>query len=434
MATATQSQYAVPDDIARAIILPESYAHPLEEEVIPAGEWLRSNLPIGRAKVDGYDEAWLLSKHADIQTVAKDNVVFHNGDENPLFYSQADDEHARQLTGGSIRTLDSFSYMDPPEHTRYRPAIQNYFQPRLIREKYEAKFTDLAKQLVDRLMDFDGECDFVQDFAALYPTQVTMAVIGVPPKDHEHMLHLTKEFFGGADPTMQREEFKGLPDAQSRQWAATVQDFYGFFQQVREARMENPQDDLISIINDMEAEGEPWPQHIMNGFLATVAPAGIDTTVGAIAGSVIAFSRFPDQWDLVKSDPKVIPTLVDECIRWVTPTKNFMRNAARDTELNGIPIKAGDRLCMMLFSGNRDEDVFERPHDFDATRRPNPHLSFSHGPHVCLGQHIAKTEMRILFNELLPRVKSIELAGEPEREQSNLVSNWRTMPVRFTKA
>jgi cytochrome P450 len=434
MAITQQTQLDVPPDIARAIIVPESYGHPLEEEVIPAGEWLREHLPIGRAKVDGYDAAWLVSKHADIQQIAKDNELFHNGDANPLFNSQADDAFARELTGGSTRTLDSFSYMDPPEHTSYRGALGDYFQPKVIRQKYEARFTELAKQLVDELMDFDGECDFVQDFAAHYPTRVTMAVLGVPPEDHAQMLKLTAEFFGGHDPAMQREEFKGLPDAQSRQWAATVQEFYGFFQQMREERRDAPQEDLISFVNTLVANGEPWPEHIQNGFLATVAPAGIDTTKSAIAGAIIAFTRFPDQWDLVKSDEKTIPGLVDEALRWTTPTKNFMRNATRDTELNGIEINAGDRMCLMLFSGNRDADVFARPHDFDVTRRPNPHLSFSHGPHVCLGQHIAKAEMRILFSELLPRLKSIEVVGEPEREQSNLVSNWRTLPVRFTKA
>jgi cytochrome P450 len=233
---------------------------------------------------------------------------------------------------------------------------------------------------------------------------------------------------------MQRAEFRGLPDAQSRQWAATVQEFYGFFQQLRELRRAHPTDDLTTFVDSLETDGKPWPQKIMNGFLATVAPAGIDTTAAAITGAIIAFTRFPDQFELVKRDPSLIPGLVDESIRWTTPTKNFMRNATQDTELRGIPIQAMDRTCMMLFSGNRDEDVFPAPDDFDVTRRPNRHLSFSHGPHVCLGQHIARTEMRILFTELLPRLKSIELAGEPEREKSNLVSNWRSLPVRFTKA
>jgi cytochrome P450 len=434
VATTVNETALVPDDIARAVILPESYGRPLEEVVIPAGEWLRRNMPIGRAHVEGYDPVWLLSKHADIQTVATDNELFHNGDVNPLFHSQADDAFARSVTGGTTRTLDSFSYMDPPEHTGYRPSLGDYFQPAVIRRKYEALFRQLAKELVEEFMQFDGECDFVQDFAAHYPTRVTMAVLGVPREDHGKMLQLTAEFFGGADPETQRDEFRGLPDAASRQWAATVQEFYGFFQQLRDERRQNPQDDLTTFVNTLEVDGEPWPEHIRNGFLATVAPAGIDTTKSAIAGAIVAFTRWPDQLALVKSNPKLIPTLVEESIRWTTPTKNFMRNATRDTELRGIPIKKMDRLCMMLFSGNRDEEVFESPNEFDATRRPNRHLAFSYGPHVCLGQHIAKTEMRILFEELLPKLKSIEVTGELEREQSNLVSNWRTMPVRFTKA
>lgn len=430
--TDVSTDLTVPDEIARAIILPESYAD-LEGTVIPAGQWLRENLPIGRAKVSGYDPVWLLSKYDDIQRVSKDNVLYHNGDFNPLFNNQADDAFARKLNGGSLRTLDSFSYMDPPEHTGYRNAVNDAFQPKGIRDKYEERFADLAREMVDELMALDGECDFVQDFAAHYPTRITMAVLGVPREDHARMLNLTKEFFGGADPAMQRQEFKGLDDAQARQWAATTHDFYGFFEELRAQRRAQPQDDLTTFINGLHANGEPWPSHIMNGFLATVAPAGIDTTAGAITGAIIAFTRFPEQFQLVKDDPSLIPGLVDEAIRWTTPTKNFMRSATRDTELNGIPIRAEDRMCMMLFSGNRDADQFPEPHKFDVRRRPNRHLAFSNGPHVCLGQHIARLEMRLLFSELLPRLKSIEIVGEPERELSNLVSNWRRLPVRFTK-
>jgi alpha-terpineol hydroxylase len=433
MATVTQIP-TVPDDIARAVILPESYGRPLEEAVIPAGEWLRNNMPVGLAHVEGYDPVWLVSKHADIQSVSSDNDLFHNGDVNPLLHNQADDEFARSITGGTTRTLDSFSYMDPPEHTSYRSSLGDFFQPAIIRTKYEERFRTLAEEIVEEFMDFDSACDFVQDFAAHYPTRVTMAILGVPKENHAKMLQLTSEFFGGGDPDMQREEFRGLPDAAARQWAATVQEFYGFFQQLRDDRRRHPQDDLSSFVNTLEADGKPWPDHIRNGFLATVAPAGIDTTKSALAGAIVAFDRWPEQFRLVKRDPKLIPGLVDEAIRWTTPTKNFMRNATRDTAIRGVPIEAMDRVCMMLFSGNRDDEVFDRPHEFDATRRPNRHLAFSGGPHVCLGQHIARTELRILFETLLPRLASIELAGEPEREQSNLVSNWRSMPVRFSKS
>jgi cytochrome P450 len=149
----------VPAAIARAVILPESYGHPLEEVVIPAGEWLRTNMPVGLAHVDGYDPVWLVSKHADIQSVAADNGLFHNGDINPLLHNQADDEFARSITGGSTRTLDSFSYMDPPEHTSYRSSLGDFFQPAAIRRKYEERFRSLAEEIVEEFMDFDGRCD-----------------------------------------------------------------------------------------------------------------------------------------------------------------------------------------------------------------------------------------------------------------------------------
>jgi cytochrome P450 len=144
--------------------------------------------------------------------------------------------------------------------------------------------------------------------------------------------------------------------------------------------------------------------------------------------------RYPDQFEKAKSDPTLIPGLVDEAVRWTTPTKHMMRNATRDTEIRGVRIQPMERVDMLLFSGNRDPAEYSDPDRFDITRSPNRHLGFGHGPHVCLGQHVAKVEMRILFSELLPRLESVELTAEPEREQGNLVSNWKTLPIRFAGA
>lgn len=144
--------------------------------------------------------------------------------------------------------------------------------------------------------------------------------------------------------------------------------------------------------------------------------------------------RYPDQWQLVKRNPELIPGLVDESIRWATPTKTFMRNATEDTTVGGVEIAADDRIVNLLFSGNRDPEVFPDPDHFDVTRNATRHLSFGFGPHRCLGQHIATTEMRILYEELLPRLESVELAGEPLRERSSLVAGLKTLPIRFEKA
>jgi cytochrome P450 len=425
---------SVPEEIAAAVILPESYES-FETVTLPAAAWLRENMPVGRAEVPGYDPLWILSRHAEISEVLKDAKRFHNADFNPILETRSSDDFTRSINGGSTRIFDSMSYMDPPEHPSYRKVLAKKFEPSVVRAEYEERFRQLAVELVEEFMSIEGECDFVADFATHYPVRVTMSLIGVPPEDHMRMLTLTKEFFGGADPDTQREEFKGLDDAPARQWAAATAEFQSFFQELREQRAIAPEDDLTTFANTLlTTEGSPWPDRIKNSFLATIAPAGIDTTVSAIASGMHGMIRYPDQWSLVKERPELIPGLVNESLRWATPTKTFMRNATSDTSIGGVPVQAMDRIVNLLFSGNRDAEVFPDPDRFDITRNATRHLSFGFGAHRCLGQHIATTEMRILFEELLPRLRSVELVGEPQRERSSLVSGLKTLPIRFQKA
>jgi cytochrome P450 len=434
VAVLSDASLTVPEEIAAAVILPESYER-FEEVTLPAAAWLRDNMPVGRAELPGYDPLWILSRHAEISEVLKDAKRFHNADFNPILETRSSDDFTRSINDGSTRIFDSMSYMDPPEHPQYRKVLAKKFEPATVRAEYEARFRRLAVELVDEFVEIDGECDFIADFATHYPVRVTMSILGVPPEDHLRMLTLTKEFFGGADPDTQREEFKGFDDAPARQWAAATAEFQAFFQELREQRAIDPQDDLTTFANALlTTEGSPWPDRIKNSFLATIAPAGIDTTVSAIASGMLGMIRYPDQWRLVKESPDLIPGLVDESIRWATPTKTFMRNATVETTVGGVPLQAMDRIVNLLFSGNRDPEVFADPDRFDVTRNATRHLSFGFGPHRCLGQHIATTEMRILFEELLPRLDSVELTAAPQRERSSLVSGLKTLPIRFHKA
>jgi cytochrome P450 len=262
---------------------------------------------------------------------------------------------------------------------------------------------------------------------------VILTLFGLGSEHEPRMLKLTQEFFGTQDPEEQRDEVALEPDAAARQWAATIQDFYDYFEDLAADRREHPRDDLLSLIAKSKIDGKYLPYSFQNGYYVAIATAGHDTTSSTIAGAAQAFTQFPEQLEKVRNDLSLVGGLVDESLRWTSPVKHFMRNATADTVLRGQEIKKLDRLMLMFPSANRDEDVFTNPDEFDVTRRPNKHVAFGYGPHMCLGMHIAKLEMRLLWTELLPHLKSIELAGEPKLMQTNFVGGLKSLPVRFTK-
>jgi cytochrome P450 len=421
----------IPDDIARIVIAPKSYTD--DAVVYGAFKWLRANMPLGIARVPGYDPLWIVTKHADIREVERNAKLFHNADHNPVLNDQASDAFTREINGGSLRILSSLTYMDPPEHASYRTLTSNWFLPGKI-SKLEEQIRVLARQSVDNLLSFDGECDFVRDFALHYPLRVIMTLFGVPPEDEPKMLKLTQEFFGVHDPEEQRPEMAADPVVAARQWAASIEDFYVYFDRLSAQRREQPTDDLLSLIANSRINGAPIPRNEANGYYVAIATAGHDTTSSSTAGGLHGMMVHPENWAKVKADPSLIPGLVDEAIRWTSPVKHFMRNATADTQVRGMDIRAMDRLMICYPSGNRDEDVFADADRFDISRSPNPHIAFGFGPHMCLGQHLAKLEMRILFEELLPHLKSVEMAGPPRLVETNFVGGYKALPIRFKKA
>ncbi|MFP5433904.1 MAG: cytochrome P450, partial [Alphaproteobacteria bacterium] len=211
------------------------------------------------------------------------------------------------------------------------------------------------------------------------------------------------------------------------------EDFYTYFDKLSAARRERPTDDLLSLIANSRINGAPIPRDEANGYYVAIATAGHDTTSSSTAGGLHGMMVYPENWAKVKADPSLIPGLVDEAIRWTSPVKHFMRNATADTQVRGMDIRAMERLMICYPSGNRDEAVFDDADRFDITRSPNPHIAFGFGPHMCLGQHLAKLEMRILFEELLPHLSSVEMAGDPRMVETNFVGGYKALPIRFTK-
>ncbi|WP_421793741.1 cytochrome P450 [Hydrocarboniphaga effusa] len=428
VAAAVDSNSLIPSDIARTVVAGKSYAD--ENVIYPALKWLRANNPVGLAQVDGYDPIWVISKYADVMSISRDSKTFINGNNNLILNTQASDAFTRSVNKGKVRSMNSLAYMDQPEHSRYRGVTANFFMPGRVR-KLQDRMREIARDSVADFLARGGECDFVKDFILYYPLRVIMDMLGVPQADEPAMLKLTQKLFGGDDPDEKREEIPEGPDAAARAWRATLEDFYAYFRELSRDRRSTPREDLISVIANTRIENEYIDEDRELDYYIAIATAGHDTTSAASAGGMLGLIRFPEQFALLQSDHALIPNFIDESIRWSTPIKHFMRTASQDTEVRGRTIKEGDRLLLSYPSANRDEEVWMEPEAFRVQRSPNQHMAFGNGPHMCIGQHLAKLDMRILFEELLPHIESIELAGTPKWLESSFISGLKTMPVRY---
>jgi hypothetical protein len=321
--------------------------------------------------------------------------------------------------------------MDAPDHPKYRLLTQAWFLPQNIRH-LEARIREIARDHVDRMAQLGGECDFARDVAMTYPLRVIMQVLGVPQSDEPRMLKLTQELFGAGDPELNRS---GEAVDQQRDFLAelqaTVADFFMYFKAITDDRKAAPKGDLASVIANGQIDGAPISDFEAMSYYVIVATAGHDTTSSSTAGAIWGLCENPGEFAKLKADPSLIPGLVDESIRWVTPVKHFMRSATADYELRGRTIRKDDWLWLAYPSGNRDEEVFDDPDAFRIDRNPNRHLAFGYGAHLCLGQHLAKMEMRILWEELIPRLKSLELAGEPKLSSGSFVGGPKNLPIRY---
>jgi cytochrome P450 len=277
-----------------------------------------------------------------------------------------------------------------------------------------------------------GRCDFVKEVALHYPLHVIMTILGVPEEDEPRMLKLTQELFGASDPDLGRQADK--PREEREFDFSVITDFFNYFHALSERKRANPTDDLASLIANAQIDGQPISDFEAMSYYIIVATAGHDTTSSSTAGALWALAENPAEFAKLKTDPSLIPGLVEESIRWTTPVKTFMRTATEDTEFAGRSMKKGDWLMLCYASGNRDEEVFEDPFAFRVDRKPNKQLAFGYGAHVCLGQHLARMEMRILWEELIPRLKFVALDGEPAMSEAVFVNGPKRLPIRFEMA
>jgi cytochrome P450 len=323
---------------------------------------------------------------------------------------------------------------DAPIHPKYRKLTQEWFMPRSL-ARLEGKLRALAAQMVEQMIAAGPEIDFVKLVSGPYPLRVVMQILGVPEADEPLMLTLTQQLFGGQDKDLSGTGLEQMtPDQVVQVVAGAVRRFEDYFAALAEDRRRNPTHDVASVIANALVDGKPLPPRDMAGYYIIIATAGHDTTSASTAGAMQALANDPEQYARVRADRSLLPGIVEEAIRWTTPVQHFMRTAAADCEIGGQQIRAGDWLMLSYVAANHDPAQFPDPRRFDAARSPNRHLAFGAGAHQCLGLHLARLEMRILFEALLDRVAAVEPAGEAKRASSTFVGGLKTLPLRITPA
>ena len=369
---------------------------------------LRREQPVARYDGGAVDPFWLVTRHDDIEAISK----------NPTLWSSVPRTVLDAPRGGP-RRLHSIVHMDPPDHTRYRAVMQSWLTPRRLR-LLEGRMREVATDLIDRIAQSEA-CDFVAEVAAVHPLRMLCEMLGITPADEPEVLRITRLLFAKHD----------VDYAQPVAGQAPQVPMLAFCKRLVEARRAAPADDLAGTIANARIDDAPIGEFEAMSNLAVFLSAGHDTTSSAMSGGLAALIRHPEALRRLQAEPALLPSAIEEMLRYVTPTTNFVRTATADTVLRGQPIGAGDDVCLHYAAANRDELLFDDPDAFRIDRRPNRHLGFGIGTHGCIGQMLARMEMKTLFEVLIPRIRDIELASEPVHIRAYWVSGLKRMPIRY---
>jgi cholest-4-en-3-one 26-monooxygenase len=386
-------------------------------------EWftfLRHNAPVWwHEEADG-PGFWAVTSYDECVAVNRDYEHFSSADK-ATFIWELDEENLAQL---QLLMLN----MDPPLHTRYRRLVNKGFTPRMINQLHD-RIHAATDRIIDNVIE-TGTAEFVTDIAAELPLVVIAELLGVPNQDRHKMFDWSNRMIGNQDAEYQKSA-EGQEATEAAQLASM--ELYAYASQLFGQKRADPKDDLMSVLTQVEMEGEKLSDLELELFFLLLTVAGNETTRNLISGAMVAFFDNPDQWELLSRDRSLLPSAVEEMLRYVSPVMNFRRQTTAPFELGGQKIGADEKVVFFHVSGNRDETVFENPHAFDITRDPNPHIAFGGGgPHFCLGANLARMEIRVMFEHLLDRMPDIRLNGEVERLQSQFISGVKHIPVAFT--
>lgn len=386
---------------------------------------LRREAPVWWYDWPGGRGFWCVTRHADVVSVSRDTKTF----------SSAQGANLEDLDEEMMAARRSMLETDPPRHTRLRGLVGPPFTPRAVKA-YELALRELTREILDRALPL-GEFDFVEEIAKELPIRVLARLLGTPESDTDRLIDWGDRMIANTDPdyadvlhdSPASEAYRLVP---FRSPAALELFEYGHA--LAAERRREPRDDLVSKLVHTEIDGERLTEREFDTMFLLLVVAGNETTRQAIAHGMLALVEQPDQWERLRGDPQLAwERGADEILRWSSPVLHFRRTATADTEIRGQPIAAGDKVVVWYVSANFDEEVFEAPERFDVGRSPNRHLTFGGGgPHYCLGAHLAKLEVQVLFDELLPRLAALEVTGPVERMRTNFTNAIKRMPVRVT--
>jgi len=387
---------------------------------------LRSESPIAWIEENPPNSGfWAVTKYDDVGQVSRDHETFTTTKGIRLEEMAPDELEAR-------RTMMEF---DPPEHTRLRRLVSRGFTPRVI-ATYEGAFRSLASHVLDRVLPL-GEFDFVTEVARELPIRLLCRLLGVPEEDADRLVTWGDQMISHTDPEYTRfvvdqvdtEQYRLLP---FRSPAAL--EVFEFAEEMAMERRESPQDDIISTLLTAEPDGVPLTDLEFKNFFSLLMVAGNETTRHTLSHGLTFLMAHRDQMDELRENPVLMSSATEEILRYSSVTMHFRRTATRDIELRGVPISEGDKVVVYYISANFDEDHYPDPYGFDIHRNPTDQLAFGSGRHLCLGAWLARLEIRVALEELLPRLADIEITGPVQRLRSNFIRGIKHLPVRVQSA
>ncbi|SDW91031.1 Cytochrome P450 [Arthrobacter sp. cf158] len=401
------------------------------EEAVPYEyfDTARRDDPVRWVEEDGGPGYWSVTRYADVLAVTRNFKEFS---------SEAGGTTREDIAPADLLARQTLIDTDPPAHTRMRRLLAPRFTPGSVHKEWLGFVETTVMTMLDRAFA-RKQFDYVAEVASTIPIAVLGELLGVPDEDRAYLMGLGDEMIAGSDPDHaprtadspeNAAEYSAYPFS-----SPAGRDLWEYADDLRQRRKDNLGHDIFSLLMTGTIGDRKLSTRELDNFFSLLVVAGNETTRMALSHGLLAFAEHPEQFNLLQKDASLLPTAVEEVLRWATPIHHFRRTALVDTEIAGTKISAGDKILIWYASANRDETVFEDPYSFDITRKPNPHIAFGGGgPHICLGNSLARLELQIVFRELARRVHTIEIDGPVRRLRSNLTHGIKELPVSLTYA